>query len=185
MRTTKPCFIISAFLLGACQPTYSSNPNLPYGSYKGAEAAAEPHFEQCQKDRASRKIKTFFAANRCMTDVMDTYFSSYFLDKAAYSDYKTQRLMLASKVDKKQLTKDEANVIITSLFDKLIAIEHDAWIAMENRSIAQQQRENGAYIGALQSLGNSMQQRYQPQQPQPPINCVTVNNMVGSTTRCQ
>ncbi|MFZ4541273.1 MAG: hypothetical protein ACOYNL_05605 [Rickettsiales bacterium] len=113
---------------------------------------------------------------------MDTYFSPYFLDKVAFSDYKTQRLMLSLAVDKKKITKDEAKPLIANMFDRLIAIEHNAWVNVENSNRAQQQRENAAYGAALQSFGNSMQQKYTPSQQ---INCSTVYNAVGASTICR
>jgi hypothetical protein len=174
-------------LLCGCTQTYSngnSNPVLDSSfqyNWDHANTMVDREAEECSKAYKNKKI-TYYAVNECQVKVMENYLGPLLADHQAFDDYKTQRLLLALRVQKGKLSKDEAKLLMQNLASKMLAAQNAAAGAMWERNQMASQQKNAALLGILQKTSNDYRSRPQ-QQPisSGNINCTTY----GDITNCR
>ena len=201
MRAKNLKYIMLAYLLAGCQHTQTqAEINQAYREASGYPSTSPSNFaivaEEGKQCRAQPgKKQTNFQRYSCINKIIDRNITPTVVNQRAVRDLKNNMLSLAIRLDKKQAPRDEEAFLTEKYIQdwenaesaaraQIAQQQYSAQQAQQAQDQAEEQRRNAAWAAGLQSLGNSMQQRYQPQ-PQSQINCYTVNNMVGSTTRCQ
>jgi len=178
---------VMLIILCGCNPAYHSN------AAQAGEAPAGWDYAYAETDKAcgicEKKHKAHYAIIKCKLAAMDKYLSSYFPNKPVYEDYKTKRLLIAIRQDKKEITKDEADVLSADIYNKMIFAQNatNAEIGAQNASAqqAQAQQQNIIYqkmLGAVAQPLNA-QRAWVDQQNQQnhSIHCYSS----GNTTDCR
>lgn len=170
----------SVIFVSACSPhsqAYQAEDNFSSNLDAAIDRVMAEGDKNCPK---SAKVG-YLRSSKCMDKYYEQNYSPIFINSSALNHFRHAALVLAAQADRAKMPKDEIKARGDILWDALMDSE-----TASRAQISAQQRvsENAAWAAGLQSLGNNMQQRYQPQ-PQTQINCYTVNNMVGSTTQCR
>lgn len=168
------CLFFLLFL-AACNQTSNYSSRQSYSSANRDEAVADAigkaseEAKKCESAKG-KKSKTNYKIAVCKNAALDTYVKPHVLDLPSYNQLKDNMLSLAIQKDKRTITKDEAEFLFKKYTDEFAYAQSAANSEYERREQAayemEQQRRNAAFAAGLQSLGNSMQQRYQqPSQP--------------------
>lgn len=106
--------------------------------------------KKCDQLLAAKKLKSNYERGRCMNAAIEKYASVHPpSDKAAFNTFLTNTLLIMVRLDKQEISKDEAQVLMRQNADKLAQADSSA--------IADAERQNAAW--AQQAYQNQMQQQ--------------------------
>lgn len=140
--------------------------------------------KQCDQRLAAKKLKSNYERGKCMNSAFEKYASIYPpIDKAAFDTFRTNILLIMVRLDKKEISNDEAQVLLRQGADKLAQAENTViaeaqsqkTIALQQayqNQVQQQQYESARSAamtqGMLGILQNHMQEQRQRQAYIPP-----------------
>ncbi len=134
--------------------------------------------ERCKKLFESKKLKTNYERGQCVDKASVKYLAPHFNNQSALKEFRTDILLIAVKLDKKEISTDEKNVLVKRSWDKLMEAENTtiahiqgqkaAWAQQAYQNQVQQQQYESARSaamtqGVLGILQNHMQEQRQRQ----------------------
>ncbi len=135
--------LVMAFLaLSGCQPPTLANTaeydtaHNEASAIQAAQIETDKISDQCRAEFKNRIIKTYYAKNKCQTDALVKYMRPFANDPMAFDTYITKRLLLAIRMDKKEVTPEEGGLLGQELFEKYRDAENVADAKINARNAA-------------------------------------------------